>query len=57
MSVIKYDADDGNLFQLPYKISADALSGILILFFQIMDTVRLINNLLLLDISYRLVNT
>ncbi|KAH9736587.1 v-snare coiled-coil domain-containing protein [Citrus sinensis] len=27
MSVIKYDADEGKLFQLPYNISADALSG------------------------------
>ncbi|KDO56671.1 hypothetical protein CISIN_1g001279mg [Citrus sinensis] len=26
MSVIKYDADEGKLFQLPYNISADALS-------------------------------
>lgn len=57
MSVIKYDADEGKLFQLPYNISADALSGIFLLFFQIMDTISLINILLLIDIGCHLVDT
>lgn len=31
MAVVKYDAEEGKLLQLPYQISADSLSGIFFL--------------------------
>lgn len=32
MAVVKYDAEEGKLLQLPYQISADSLSGNILFF-------------------------
>lgn len=37
MSVIKFEAEDGKLFQLQYHISADSISGNFSFFFLMVD--------------------